>query len=92
MAIQCKSDTNPINMRSRLKIDGSKASGDWEERTFNAAGSATGRAGSDSLSLSLAGGGFSGSMTVSFGKSRHSVSITTQGIGMKGANISMERR
>ncbi|MEQ1611892.1 MAG: hypothetical protein ABL904_04000 [Hyphomicrobiaceae bacterium] len=92
MAIQCQGQGNPIHMRSRLKIDGARASGSWEERTFNASGNATGKASGDSMSLSLAGGGFSGSMAVSFSKSQHSVNITTQGIGMSKASISFNRR
>lgn len=92
MAIQCQGQGNPIHMRSRLKIDGARASGSWEERTFNASGDATGKAGGDSVSLNLTGGGFSGSMAVSFSKSQHSVNITTQGIGMTKASISFNRR
>lgn len=92
MAIQCQSQSNSIHMRSRLRIDGARASGDWEERTFNANGSASGRVGGDSMSLSLSGGGFTGSMSVSFSKSQHSVSISTQGIGMSKATIGFNRR
>ena len=92
MAIQCQSQSNTIHMRSRLRIEGARASGDWEERTFNANGSASGRVGGDSMSLSLAGGGFTGSMSVSFGKSQHSVNIATQGIGMSKATIGFSRR
>jgi hypothetical protein len=92
MAIQCQGQGNPIHMRSRVKIDGARASGSWEERTFNASGDATGKVGGDSMSLSLSGGGFSGSMSVSFSKSQHSVNISTQGIGMTKASISFNRR
>lgn len=92
MAIQCQGQGNPINMRSRLKIDGARATGSWEERTFNASGEATGKVSGDSMSLNLAGGGFSGSMSVSFSKSQHSVNIATQGIGMSKASISFNRR
>jgi hypothetical protein len=91
MVIQCESDRNPIHIRSKLRIDGSRASGEWEERTFNAAGTASGSVGS-SLSLSVSGGGFSGSMSVSFGRSSHSVSISTQGIAMSKATMSFSRR
>jgi hypothetical protein len=92
MAIQCQSKSNPIHIRSRLRIDGSRASGDWEERTFNANGKASGQSGSSSMSLNLSGGGFSGSMSVSFSKSRHTVNISTQGIGMSQALITLDRR
>lgn len=92
MAIQCRSDQNPIHIRSTLRISGSRASGEWEERTFNASGTASGNVGGGSISLSISGGGFSGSMSVSFSQSSHSVSITTQGISMKRATMSFSRR
>jgi hypothetical protein len=92
MAIQCKSETNAINLRSKLKIEGTRASGDWEERTFNANGTASGKAGGDSLSLSIGGGGFTGTMAVSYTKSSHNVQITTQGIAMKAATMTFTRR
>lgn len=92
MAIQCKSDSNAIHVRSKLRIDGSRASGEWEERTFNANGIASGRVDGSSMSLSLGGGGFTGSMSVSFGKSSHNVNISTQGIAMSRATMSFSRR
>lgn len=92
MAIQCRSDKNPIHIRSTLRISGSRASGDWEERTFNASGTASGSVGSSSMSLNISGGGFSGSMSVSIGKASHSVSISTQGIAMSRATMSFSRR
>ena len=91
MAIQCKSDKNPINIRSRLRIEGRRATGDWEERTFNVSGTASGSAGPSSLSLNVSGGGFSGSMAVSFSKSSHNVTISTQGIAMSRASMSFTR-
>lgn len=92
MAIQCKSDKNPIHIRSRLRISGSRASGEWEERTFNASGSASGTVSSSNISLHISGGGFSGSMTVNFSRSSHSVTISTEGIAMRRASISFSRR
>jgi hypothetical protein len=92
MAIQCRSDKNPIHMRSTLRISGSRASGTWEERTFNASGTASGSVGASSISLNISGGGFTGSMAVSFSKSSHSVNISTQGIAMSRASISFSRR
>ena len=92
MAIQCKSNSNAIHVRSKLRIDGARASGEWEERTFNANGTASGRVDGSSMSLSLGGGGFTGTRSVSFGKSSHSVSISTQGIAMSKATMSFSRR
>lgn len=92
MAIQCKSDTTPIHIRSKLHVNGGRASGQWEERTYNAAGNATGSFAPGKLNVRLAGGGFSGSMSVSFSKSSQSISVSTQGIGMSRASISFSRR
>lgn len=91
MAIQCKSDKNPIHIRSRLKIDGARASGEWEERTFNASGSASGSVGASNMSLTIGGGGFNGTMNVTFGKSSHSITVSTQGIAMSRATMSFTR-
>jgi hypothetical protein len=92
MAIQCRSDKNPIHIRSRLRIDGSRANGEWEERTFNAAGTASGNVGGNSLSLDVSGGGFSGTMQVSFSSGSHRVTITTKGIAMSRATMQFSRR
>lgn len=92
MVIQCKSDKNPIHIRSKLHIDGSHASGDWEERTFNASGTVSGKVNPDSMSLNISGGGFDGSMSVSFSKTSHTVNVTTKGIAMSRANMNFGRR
>lgn len=92
MAIQCQSDKNPINIRSRLKIEGSRATGEWEERTFNASGTASGSVSGNKISLNIEGGGFTGSMAVSFTKSSHSLTISTQGVPMKAVTVNFNRR
>lgn len=92
MAIQCKSEKNPIHIRSKLRITGNRAAGTWEERTFNASGNGSGTVSSNSMSLSISGGGFSGTMSVSFSKSSQTVTITTQGIAMSRATMNFKRR
>jgi hypothetical protein len=92
MAIQCQSEKNPIHIRSQLRIDGNRVSGSWEERTFNATGAASGSIGSGSMSLNVSGGGFTGTMSVSFGKSSHSISIATKGIAMSRATMRFSKR
>lgn len=92
LAIQCKSDKNPIHVRSKLRIDGSRASGEWEERTFNASGSASGSVGANGMSLSISGGGFDGSMSVTVGKSSHSIVISAKGVAMSRVAMNFSRR
>lgn len=91
LAIRCKSTSNDIEIRGLLAQEADKISGTWEERTFNASGTATGRMSSGRMTLSITGGGFSGSMSVSYDASRQTVVITAQGIGMKSVNVTMGR-
>jgi hypothetical protein len=74
-----------------LTRQGEKLAGTWEERTFNASGEASGRIAGDKMSLSVSGGGFSGSMTVASAGSRHVVTISTQGIRMRSVNVTLAK-
>jgi hypothetical protein len=91
LAIRCRSATNDIDIRGALTQQGEKVSGTWEERTFNASGEASGRMVAGQMSLSIAGGGFSGSMSVSHSGSRQTVAITAQGIPMKSVNVTLTK-
>jgi hypothetical protein len=91
LAIRCASASNKIELRATLAYQSGKISGNWEERQFNAAGSVTGQASNSRVSLSITGGGFSGSMTVTVNGGTQSVSILTNGIGLKAVNINLSR-
>ena len=90
VAIRCASDSYKIEIRSKLSYSGGRLSGNWEERTFNASGSASGTASPNKLSISIKGG-VSGTMLVNFTKSSQSVTISTQGAALKGVRISLAR-
>ena len=79
-----------IEFRSKLSQSGGHINGTWEERTYNAEGTASGQAASGNINLAISGG-VTGSMLVSFGASRQSVSISTQGIALKGVSIDLTR-
>lgn len=91
LAIRCASPSYKIELRSQLKSQGGKISGSWEERNFNAAGDVTGQASGSKISLSVAGGGMTGTMSVSASGETQSVTITTQGTGLRSVNISLSR-
>jgi hypothetical protein len=91
LAIRCRSDSTEVEIRGLLTRQGEQLSGTWEERTFNASGEAKGRIAGDKLSLSIAGGGFSGSMSVGYAGSRQTVTITTQGIKMRSVNVTLSK-
>lgn len=91
LAIRCASAaSSKIEMRASLDFVGNKASGNWEERTFNAAGNVAGSAAGGKMTLAISGG-VSGSMSVSYGGSSHQVSITTSGSALQGVSINLSR-
>lgn len=90
MAIRCQSETSNVEIRSKLSQSGSRISGTWEERTFNAAGTASGQATGARISLQISGG-VTGTMQVSYSGSRQSVAISTQGIALRSVTIDLTR-
>lgn len=91
LAIRCASASNKIELRAQLLAAGSKVSGRWEERTYNAAGDVSGSAQAGRLSLSIDGGAFRGSMAVRTNGGSQTVSIKTEGIALQGVNIDLSR-
>jgi hypothetical protein len=90
MAIRCQSESSNVEIRSKLSQSGGRITGTWEERTYNATGTASGQASADRISLQISGA-VSGSMLVSYSGSRQSVAISTQGIALKSVNIDLTR-
>lgn len=90
MAIRCKSTTSKVEIRSKLSLSGNRLSGNWEERTYNASGSASGTANPGKISIRVSGT-IKGSMVVSFSKSRQNVSISTSGSPLQAVKISLSR-
>jgi hypothetical protein len=91
LAIRCKSASSDIEIRGALTHQGGKVSGTWEERTFNASGEASGQMAAGGMNLSITGGGFSGTMSVSYSGPRQTVAITTQGIPMKSVSVTLTK-
>jgi hypothetical protein len=90
MAIRCKSDSSNVEIRSKLSLSGSQITGNWEERTYNAAGSATGTATPGKISIRVSGT-ISGSMVVNYSRTSQSVSISTSGSPLQSVSISLTR-
>jgi hypothetical protein len=91
IALRCASASNKIELRASLSQNSGAVDGSWEERTFNAMGTVKGKMTPSKINLSITGGTFSGSMNVSILGERHSVSIETNGIGLKGVSINLSR-
>jgi hypothetical protein len=90
MAIRCQSESSNVEIRSKLSLSGTRITGNWEERTFNASGSASGTATPGKINLRVSGG-VTGSMVVNYSRTQQSVSISTQGIALKAVSINLTR-
>jgi hypothetical protein len=75
LAIRCASSSYRIELRASLVNSGGSVSGTWDERTFNASGTVSGRASASALNL-VFWGNVSGGMSVNVGPRRQRVSIT----------------
>ena len=91
LAIRCANPSIKIDLRANLAFSNGSVSGTWEERTYNATGNVTGKASPGKLSLAIEGGGLTGRMSISFSGGSQSVSISTQGTGLKGVNLSLSK-
>lgn len=89
LAIRCRGGAAEVEIRGELTAQGDKLAGTWEERTFNAAGAASGRYAADKMTLSVTGGGFTGAMTVTTTGAKQAVSISAEGIKMRSVNVTL---
>jgi hypothetical protein len=90
MAIRCQSESSKVEIRSKLSLSGSHITGNWEERTFNAEGTASGTARPGRIAIRVSGS-VNGSMIVNYSRTSQRVSISTQGIALKSVSISLTR-
>jgi hypothetical protein len=65
--------------------------GSWEERSFNVAGSVSGRASAGSLRLRFSGS-LEGSMVVTTSGGSQSISVRTEASALRGVSVSLRRR
>jgi hypothetical protein len=89
LAIRCASSSYKIEMRATLSQQNGQVTGQWEERTFNAAGAVSGRA-TDGLNLAISGA-VSGTMSVTSSEASQRIEIKTVGTGLSGVTISLAR-
>ena len=90
LAIRCASTSYKTEIRSNLHHANGRISGEWEERSFNAAGAASGVVSPERISLQISGA-INGSMTIVQAGSKQSVSISTSGGGLSAVNIGLSR-
>lgn len=91
IVLRCASRSNKIELRAKLAADGQRLAGIWEERTFNASGTATGYAKDGEVTLSIDGGGFTATMLVVQEGQQQTVSISAQGVAFTKVSVSLSR-
>jgi cytoskeletal protein CcmA (bactofilin family) len=91
LAIRCASTSYKTEIRSNLLHANGRVAGEWEERSFNAAGKASGVVSSEQISLQISGA-IQGSMTIVQNGSKQSVSIATSGNGLSAVSIGLSKR
>jgi hypothetical protein len=91
LALRCASASNKIDLRATLNSTGSRIAGNWEERTFNVSGSASGQASGNAIKLAIDAGVLSGSMNVTTNGKSQTISVRTDGTGLRGVNINLSR-
>lgn len=91
IALRCASASYKIDLRATLAAVGQNLTGSWEERSFNAAGDATGQAVGNKISLAIVGGGLTASMAVTTDGSKQTVAINTEGTRLRNVSIGLAR-
>ena len=91
LALRCASASNKIDLRATLNSRGSRVTGNWEERTFNVGGSASGQVAGNSIRLTIDAGILSGSMSVVTNGRSQTISVRTDGSALRGVHINLRR-
>lgn len=91
IALRCASVGQSIDLRALLVATGSHLNGTWEERSFSAAGKATGTLSGPRLVLLVEGAGLKAIMTVTTSGNSQSVSITSEGTRLRAVTIGLSK-
>ncbi len=89
LAIRCASTSYKTEIRSKLRISNGSLAGEWEERNFNAVGSASGVISGNTIVLRISGA-IDGRLVIDQTGSRQSVTITTNG-GLSSVKLGLTR-
>lgn len=90
IAIRCASSSYKTEIRSKLRMANGVLAGGWEERTFNAVGSASGVISGNRIVLRISGA-IEGRLVIDQAGSRQSVTISTNGGGLSSVKIGLSK-
>jgi hypothetical protein len=78
--LRCASSSYKIDATAKLKNASGTLTGEWEEKTYSALGSVTGKTTSDGFNLAIKGDTFTAVLAVTSTNCKQSVTITPQGL------------
>jgi hypothetical protein len=90
LAIRCASPSYKTELRSKLHLANGSLAGEWEERNFNAVGSASGVLAGNTIALRISGA-INGRLTIDQTGPRQAVTISTSGSGLASVKIGFTR-
>lgn len=89
--LRCASQSFRIDAVAKLDVKGDDVTGKWEERTYSAQGSVSGRLTSGGFNLSIQGEGFSAAMRVAMTDCKQSITIAPRGFEISRIAIGLDK-
>lgn len=89
--LRCASRSYRIDAVADLDVIGAVVSGRWEERSYEAKGTVSGRLTDEGFSLSIQGDSFSAAMAVTVGGCRQSLTIVPRGFEIERIAVGLEK-
>jgi hypothetical protein len=87
--LRCASSSYKIDATAKLKLASGVMTGEWEEKTYSAIGSVTGKTTSDGFNLDIKGDKFTAVLAVTSTNCKQSVTITPTGLDISKIAITL---
>ena len=89
--LRCASQSFRIDAVANLAVKGDHVSGKWEERTYAAQGSVSGRLTGTGFNLSIQGDNFSAAMLVALSDCKQSITIAPRGFDIARIAVGLDK-
>lgn len=90
-SLRCASPSYTIDAVANLNVDGSKVSGSWKERKYDAGGTVSGRVANGGLRVDIVGGAFRATLNVETTKCHQSMAIAPNGLGISRIDVKLAK-
>jgi hypothetical protein len=90
LAIRCARQDSRVEFRGALKRDGTRLTGTWQERTYNAEGTFDGTLSATEVALAFEGVA-RGTLSLRMEGQRQIVELTSAGTSLRGFSIALDR-